>query len=104
MPPPIPPTSLGDQLRAFIHSRGLTPYALARAAGIDSRLTSRFLAGAKDINLGTASRIAAVLGLKLTEPTRKPAAKAVAPRPLPTPLPLPLPFPTDDQADEPDAA
>jgi len=55
------------QLREIVEARGLTAYALARRAGVDPGVVSRFLTGERDIRLETADRLAAALGLRLVE-------------------------------------
>jgi len=46
--------SLGDALReAVIHSE-LTPYKIAKAAGIQANVLTRFLNGERDLRLATA--------------------------------------------------
>jgi plasmid maintenance system antidote protein VapI len=59
------PTSLSDQLRELIATAGLSVYELARDAGVDRSVLSRFLAGQRTITLETADRLAAVLKLRL---------------------------------------
>ena len=69
MPPTKPRLlySLSGQLRDVIGSRGLTPYAVAKEAGIDPGMVSRFVSGERDLRLGTVDRIAHALGLRLVE-------------------------------------
>ena len=56
--------SLGDALReAVIHSE-LTPYKIAKAAGIQANVLTRFLNGERDLRLATAGKVASVLGLE----------------------------------------
>jgi transcriptional regulator with XRE-family HTH domain len=61
-----PPASLSDQLRELITAAGPSAYELARDAGVDRSVLSRFLAGKRTITLETADRLAAVLKLRLT--------------------------------------
>jgi transcriptional regulator with XRE-family HTH domain len=82
-PSPADPHALSTRLREIARSRGLTPYAIAREAGIDPRMLSRFLNGERDIRLATADAIARALGLRLVETARgrgrgKPAPTDVA--------------------------
>jgi transcriptional regulator with XRE-family HTH domain len=60
------------QLRELIEARGLSAYALAKLAGVDRAVILRFLAGERDIQLATAGRLAAALGLRLVEVGRSP--------------------------------
>jgi transcriptional regulator with XRE-family HTH domain len=72
--------SLSGQLRDVIAARGLTAYAVAKAASVDVRLVQRFLDGERDIRLETADKIAQALGLRLVEvATRKGQARAHPP-------------------------
>jgi plasmid maintenance system antidote protein VapI len=72
--------SLSGQLRDIIAARGLTAYAVAKAAGVDVRLVQRFLDQERDIRLETADKIARALGLRLAEvATRKGQARAHPP-------------------------
>ena len=59
------PTSLSDQLRERIAAADPSAYELARDAGVDRSVLSRFLAGKRTITLETADRLAAVLKLRL---------------------------------------
>ena len=59
------PASLSDQLRELIAGAGPSVYELARDAGVDRSVLSRFLAGKRTITLETADRLAAVLKLRL---------------------------------------
>jgi transcriptional regulator with XRE-family HTH domain len=58
-------TPLSDTLRAAVEQSGLTPYAVAQAAGVKVQVVSRWLKGERDLYLKTADRIAAGLGLQL---------------------------------------
>ena len=62
-----PVTSLSEQLRERIAAAGLSVYELARDAGVDRSVLSRFLAGKRTITLETADRLAVVLKLRLTD-------------------------------------
>jgi transcriptional regulator with XRE-family HTH domain len=59
------PVTLSDQLRELIAAAGPSAYELARDAGVDRSVLSRFLAGKRTITLETADRLAAVLKLRL---------------------------------------
>jgi transcriptional regulator with XRE-family HTH domain len=67
MPPAPKGNDLADQLREVIVSRGISASELAKLAGVDHRSIQRFLNGERDITLGSASRIAAALGVRLVE-------------------------------------
>ena len=62
-----PSASLSDQLRERITTAGLSACELARDAGVDRSVLSRFLAGKRTITLETADRLAKVLKLRLVE-------------------------------------
>ena len=62
-----PPTSLSQQLRTLIAAAGPSVYELARDAGVDRSVLSRFLAGKRTITLETADRLARVLKLRLAD-------------------------------------
>ncbi len=59
--------TVSAQLRVVIDSRGLTPYAVAKLAGIDPGMVARFVSGERDLCLATVDRIAAALSLRLVE-------------------------------------
>ena len=59
--------AVSQQLRDVIDSRGLTPSAVAKEAGIDPGMVARFVSGERDLRLATVDRIAAALGLRLVE-------------------------------------
>jgi transcriptional regulator with XRE-family HTH domain len=59
------PQSLSEQLRELIAAAGLSVYELARDAGVDRSVLSRFLAGKRTITLETVDRLAVVLKLRL---------------------------------------
>jgi len=50
-----------------IRSRGVAPAELAREAAVNPTMVRRFVAGERDVTLGTADRLAAALGLRLVE-------------------------------------
>lgn len=62
---PRKPKPIDAALRAAITKSGLTHYALAKAAGVAVAQIDRFVAGERDIRLGTAARVAEALGLEL---------------------------------------
>jgi transcriptional regulator with XRE-family HTH domain len=59
--------TLSQQLRDVIDSRGLTAYAVAKAADIDPGMVARFVSDERDLRLATVDRVAAALGLRLVE-------------------------------------
>jgi len=64
------PQPLDVALRKAIKASGLTHYALAKEAGVQASQLDRFMMPAddprhRDLRLGTAAKIAAVLGLGL---------------------------------------
>ncbi len=62
-------TSWADLLRSAVRSSGRTTYAIAQESGVPVQTVDRFLAGAEP-KLGTAERIARIVGLDL-RPSRK---------------------------------
>ena len=58
-------TDLAQQLRKAIRESGLNRHELSQRTGLSYSMVHGFVAGDRDIVLGTASRIAAVLGLEL---------------------------------------
>jgi transcriptional regulator with XRE-family HTH domain len=60
-----PPESLSDQLRELARDARPSLYELAREAGVDRSVLSRFVAGKRTITLETADRLAAILKLRL---------------------------------------
>lgn len=70
------PPTIGETIKAVIHERGLTAYAVAKAAGINAAPVQRFLGGERGLTLGTVEKIALALGLVLRE---APEALAAAP-------------------------
>jgi transcriptional regulator with XRE-family HTH domain len=55
------------QLRQIITSRGLTAYALGKAAKVDAGVVKRFMNGRRGLVLATLDKIAAALNLRLVE-------------------------------------
>jgi hypothetical protein len=64
-----PTTDLVEALREAITADGRTHYAIGKEADIAPDILDRFMAG-RDIRLMTAAKIAAVVGLLVTPPTR----------------------------------
>jgi transcriptional regulator with XRE-family HTH domain len=73
MPPgkrkaPTPPAvSVDDRLRDVIARRGLSAFALGRAAGVDRSQVSRFVNRERDLTGVSFARLCAALGLDLVE-------------------------------------
>jgi hypothetical protein len=66
--PPLPrPVSLADALREAIRESGLSYSRLAQLAKLNSGMISHFMTGSRDMTLGVASRLCAVLGYELTK-------------------------------------
>lgn len=74
---------VSDQLRHVIAGRGLSPHAVASAAGVAPSALSRFVRGERGLTLQSVDAVAEVLGLRLVEvrghgravpQSRKPAA------------------------------
>jgi DNA-binding XRE family transcriptional regulator len=61
---PSPP-GISSQIKQAREARGLTWYALAKAAGISNQATIRDIEQGKDVKLSNLQAVAAVLGLKL---------------------------------------
>jgi DNA-binding XRE family transcriptional regulator len=63
-PRPSPP-GIPARIRQARQARGLTWYALAKAAGIPNQATIRDIEQGKDVKLSNLQAVAAALGLKL---------------------------------------
>jgi DNA-binding XRE family transcriptional regulator len=59
------PPGIPAKIRQAREARGLTWYALAKAAGIPNQATIRDIEQGKDVKLSNLQAVAAVLGLKL---------------------------------------
>ena len=59
------PKPIDAALKAAIKASGLTHYAIAKLAEVSPSVIDRFMAGERDLRLGTAASIAASLGLEL---------------------------------------
>lgn len=57
--------SLPDQLRRAMRESGYTRYELSKHTGIPQSTLSRFANGISDLNMTTAHRLTAFLGLEL---------------------------------------
>ncbi len=64
---PPTPTGLSEQLRRILESRGVSAYALDKAADLDPGVVARFLDGRRGLTLASADRLAAALGIRLVE-------------------------------------
>jgi predicted transcriptional regulator len=56
---------MAEQLRKAIRESGYTRYELSKQTGIPQSTLSRFANGITDLNITTASRLTAFLGLEL---------------------------------------
>jgi plasmid maintenance system antidote protein VapI len=63
--------TIADVLRNAIRESGLTHYRIAKDAGIKPDMIDRFVFGKRDLRLGTAAKIADVLGLELVKRNSK---------------------------------
>lgn len=61
---------LAEQLRDAIRASGLSTRDLARRSGVAQPVLSRFLSGQRDLTLRSASKVAAVFGMRWTKPKR----------------------------------
>jgi len=57
--------TVADQLRDAIRGCGESVYAVAKGAGVDASVLGRFVRSERGINLGTAAKVCAYLGLTL---------------------------------------
>lgn len=60
--------TLSEDLREAIVASGKSHYRLAQEAGITPGVISRFVSGERDLRLETASKLAELLGIRLTKP------------------------------------
>ena len=60
--------TLSEDLREAIVTSGKSHYRLAQEAGITPGVISRFVSGERDLRLETASKLAELLGIRLTKP------------------------------------
>ena len=61
----IAPGPLSESLKLAVRESGKTVYQVCKEAGISQIMVSRFMSGERDIRMGTADKLANVLGLKL---------------------------------------
>lgn len=66
----MPKKSIVEQLRQAIADSGQTEYAIAKGSRVSQSVVNRFVHGERGINLETAARLCAYLGLDLTRRTR----------------------------------
>ena len=69
---------LAEQLRKAVADAGLNPYQLAKRAGLPYAVAHGFLAGTRDMQLSSASKVCRLLGLELRSVqrgTRKPKGR-----------------------------
>lgn len=64
--PPAAPPTVSETIRAVIVSRGLTAYAVASLAGVDTSVVARFLAGERGLSMKTLDRVCSALELILS--------------------------------------
>lgn len=62
--------ALVAELRSAIADSGATPYAVAKAAGVDEAAVRKFLTRSRSLGIDSAGRIAEALGLRLVRPSR----------------------------------
>lgn len=63
-------TDLANGLREAFEASDMNRLELSRRSGVSYSVVHRFIAGERDLTLGTASKLAGVLGLEL-KPKRK---------------------------------
>jgi plasmid maintenance system antidote protein VapI len=61
------PDTLADQLRAALVASDLSHYRISKDTGISQPVVTRFINGDRDLRLETAGKLAAYLGMRLTE-------------------------------------
>jgi transcriptional regulator with XRE-family HTH domain len=61
---------ISGQLREIIHRRGLTAFSIARDAGLEASVVSRFLSRERGLTLASLDAIADAIGLRLVEKGR----------------------------------
>jgi hypothetical protein len=57
--------TFADVIRRAVRDSGKTPYAVALESGVPQAVLSRFLRGARGLNLDTAEKLCRALGLEL---------------------------------------
>lgn len=77
--------SLTDQLRKAIRDYG-SVYAVTRDSGVSQSVLQRFVTEERDLYLTTVDRLVEFFGMRISEPTRRPAGgKAVKAKAGPRP-------------------
>ena len=64
-------TDLARELRAAFKASGMNRLELSKRSGVSYSVIHRFCGGDRDLTLGTASKLADVLGLRLISDKRK---------------------------------
>ena len=65
------PNTVSDQLRRIIKTCGHSRYAISQATGVENSALSRFMSGQSKLSLENIDRMAAFLGLRLTQDKRR---------------------------------
>lgn len=73
------PDDLTSRLRQAIHDRGMSLNSISTTCAIDRGRLSRFMRAERDLTLGAAARLCAVLGLELTVCPDEPTPCTVVP-------------------------
>lgn len=60
-------TDLAKTIRAAFKASGMSRFELAKRSGVSYSVIHRFIGSERDLTLGTASKLADVLGLRLVE-------------------------------------
>lgn len=66
-----PGAPITNAIRQIIEGRGLSPYEIAKTAGVSPSTLTRFLAGERSLKLETLDQLADVLGLRVTSTIRR---------------------------------
>jgi hypothetical protein len=69
--PPAQGRGIVAKLARAVEASRLTPYAIAKNAGVNHRTLGRFLTGERGIQFDTAARLANALGLDLVDTRRR---------------------------------
>jgi DNA-binding phage protein len=67
--------TLSETILAIMQARGITPYALGKAAGVNATVIQRFVNGERGLTLATADKVVKALGLILVEKPEAPKKK-----------------------------
>jgi transcriptional regulator with XRE-family HTH domain len=68
-------SKITDQLSEIIEASRLTPYEIAKTAGLSPSTATRFLSGERSLKLETLDLLVDVLGLKIAGRPRRAAKK-----------------------------